>query len=152
MDEFSMVRAPLSSLNKLPSRVEGTGKVTLTWMGQQSVDVADLASGKYVLYFDVQTRVLPNGTWRDIVTGSTDQLTTEFVAPCLDKSYAFRVRARTELPDGVSGPHQRYPGVWTQPQTVFFSAPTSQSITATLDVTPTLFLPVAGSVIGPNGC
>lgn len=152
MDEFSLVRAPLSLLEPLPSRVVGTGKVTLNWAGQQSADVAGLASGKYVLHFDVQARALPDGNWHDIVTGATDKLSTEFVAPCLNKSYAFRVRARTELPDGVSGPHQHYPGVWTKPQSVFFSAPIATPATNTVEVTPTLFLPIAGSVIGPDGC
>jgi hypothetical protein len=138
MDAFSLVRAPLSALEALPARVEGTDTVEIRWSGRQSTDVENVG-GTYQLLFELQVRPLPNGEWRDLVVGATDQRSIPFRAPCLDTSYAFRVRARAEQPpappDGVS-PNQRYPGVWSKPQEVFFMAPAAA--TATPILTPTL--------------
>lgn len=160
MDEFSLIRAPLSSLNPLPAVVEDIGEVVIRWFGQQSHDVEVIVAGNYELLFDVQARALPNGKWSNIVTGATDQFSTTFQAPCVDISYEFRVRARAEQPDDEEGafPNQRYPGVWSKPQTVMFTAPDpitdTVPLTPTIGLTPTLFLPMTAfnSQEGGGGC
>lgn len=153
MDEFSLVRAPLSALDQLPERVEGAREIELGWRGLQSPDVEQIG-GTYELLFDVQARPLPDGAWRNVVVGATAQMTTAFRAPCSDMRYEFRVRARAEQPpappEGVF-PNHRYPGVWSKPQSILFSAsPTvpitpTQPITVTEVTTPSLYLPLAGS-------
>lgn len=156
MDAFSLVRAPLSALEALPGRVAGSDTLEVKWSGRQSTDVENLG-GTYQLLFDLQVRPLPNGEWRDLVVGATDQGSISFRAPCLDTSYAFRVRARAEQPpappDGIF-PNQRYPGVWSKPQEVFFVAPAPATVTPTLTptnmptvittatITNTLYLPM----------
>lgn len=149
MDAFSLVRAPLSALEALPGRVEGTDEVEIEWTGRQSVDVENEA-GTHELLFDVQTRLLSNGEWRDLVVGATDQRSLTFRAPCLDTSYAFRVRARAEQPpappEGVF-PNHRYPGVWSQPQEVFFASPAAATPTLTPTVMPTVTPTVTATVM-----
>lgn len=153
VDAFSLVRAPLSSLNLLPPTDAQLGEVSLSWFGQQSQDIAAIAGGNYDLLFDVQTRPLPNGAWRDIVTGATEQMSTTFVAPCLNTRYQFRVRARAEQPEDEEGsrPNHRYPGVWTKPQTVLFTGLPVTPITNTVEMTPTLFMPVTARTTA-KGC
>jgi hypothetical protein len=145
VDAFSLLRAPLSAMNTLPTKVKEIGEVAISWFGEQSRDVENIPGGNYDLLFDVQARPLPNGTWRDIVTGATTQTSTVFRAPCLDTSYQFRVRARAEQPEGEDGssPNHRYPGVWSKPQTVLFTAPPVAPISDTVVLTPTLFMPMA---------
>ena len=145
MDEFSLVRAPLSKLNALPAIVEGSGEVEISWFGQQSADINAIPAGNYELLFDLQSRTLPGGEWRDVVKGESEAPRTIFQAPCLDTSYEFRVRARSEQPEDEEGasPNQRYPGVWSATQTVLFTSPPSEPISDTLIVTPTLYMPLA---------
>ena len=156
VDAFSLVRAPRSALHPLPPTVI-TGEVEIGWFGEQSEDIAALPGGNYDLLFDVQARALPSGAWRDLVTGSLEQGAIVFNAPCQDIRYAFRVRARAEQPEGEPGlfPNHRYPGVWSQPQTVHFLAPAAPPVTPTLPITgtptisptlevsPTLYLPLS---------
>lgn len=144
VDAFSLVRAPLSAMNPLSPTVAGTDTIEISWVGQQSVDIAAIPGGNYDLLFDVQTRPLPAGDWRDIVTGVVEN-STLFQAPCLNTSYEFRVRARAEQPENETGafPNHRYPGVWSKPQTVFFAAQPTQPVTPTQVISPTLFLPIA---------
>lgn len=145
MDEFSLVRAPLSAMNALPAIVEAIGEVEISWFGQQSADIKTIPAGNYELLFDLQTRTLPSGEWRFVVQGESEKTSTLFQAPCLDTSYEFRVRARAEQPEDEEGasPNQRYPGVWSATQTVLFTAPLSEPISDTLPLTPTLFMPMA---------
>ncbi|HXF63554.1 MAG TPA: hypothetical protein VNK95_18170 [Caldilineaceae bacterium] len=130
MDEFSLVRAPVAALGPLPARVEAGGQVTVTWTGLQSADV-EAIGGTYALLFDVQTRHVGRepdgddaGEWRDWVIGERDRSSRVFTAKCVETSYQFRVRARAEQPDGSGGvaPNHRYPGVWSEPATVYFAA------------------------------
>jgi hypothetical protein len=145
VDALTLVRAPLSAMNALPSVVEEVGTLTLSWFGQQSPDIAQIVGGNYDLLFDVQTRPLPGGTWRDLVVGAMEQTSVVFQAPCLERSYQFRVRARAEQPDNEEGtfPNHRYPGVWSKPQTVLFTAPPVGPITTTQIISPSLYLPIA---------
>jgi hypothetical protein len=162
VDAFSLVRAPLSAMDTLSPTIEATGVITLSWHGRQSADIEAIPSGNYDLLFDVQSRLLPNGTWKEIVTGVTDQFSALFDAPCLAKSYEFRVRARAEQPEDEDGasPNHRYPGVWSKPQTVYFSSPPSEPLTETvtitpaLEITPSLYLPLTAyeSILGRGGC
>ena len=153
VDAFSLVRAPLAAMNVLPALVEQLGEVEISWFGQQSQDIDDIDRGNYDLLFDVQARPLPNGEWRDILSGTKEQKSTTFVAPCLNTSYQFRVRARAEQPEDEEGarPNHRYPGVWTKPQTVLFTAPPTAPISNTLALTPTLFFPVTARTTA-KGC
>lgn len=148
VDAFSLVRAPLSALYELPPTILSGSRLTLSWHGQQSEDVAAIAGGKYELLFDVQARALPGGEWREVVTGTTTQMSAEFVAPCMNMQYQFRVRARAEqLENGGASPNHRYLGVWSKPQTVFFSGPMvtpGAPITDTVTLTPTVYIPLAG--------
>ncbi|RIK56127.1 MAG: hypothetical protein DCC57_03885 [Chloroflexi bacterium] len=123
VDAFSLVRGPLSELAALPSEVEGN-QVEVAWIGQQSPDVLQMAGSTHQLLFDVQARYGRTGEWRDLVTGAVDAGSTTFTAPCVDAAYEFRVRARSEQPEGSSGlwPNQRYPGVWSTPVRVYFNA------------------------------
>jgi hypothetical protein len=153
MDEFSLVRAPLSAMKEFSGPVKGGGEIVLNWEGQQSADVLEIG-GTYELLFDLQARPLPGGEWRDLVIGATEQMSTTFQAPCMDIRYEFRVRARAEQPpappEGVA-PNHRYPGVWSKPQVVTFTAPVVEPITPTVPITvtaamtPSLYLPMAGS-------
>jgi hypothetical protein len=124
MDELTLVRAPVAALEPLPDRVEASGQVTVTWTGQQSADV-EAIGGSYQLLFDVQTRHGEDGEWRVWVAGETEAGSRLFTAKCVETRYQFRVRARAEQPDGSEGvaPNHRYPGVWSEPVTVFFAAP-----------------------------
>lgn len=150
LDAFSLVRAPLSAMNPLSPTIESTGVITLSWYGQQSADIEALPSGNYDLLFDVQSRLLPNGLWNDLLAGVTEQSSMVFEAPCLNNQYEFRVRARAEQPEGISGssPNHRYPGEWSKPQLVYFSAPPTAPVTDTteispsLEITPSLYLPL----------
>jgi hypothetical protein len=152
MDEFSLIRAPLSDMNPLPAKVEEIGELLLSWFGKQSEDVQAIVAGNYDLLFDVQTRALPKGAWRNIVTGAKTEQSYLFKAPCLDTRYEFRVRARAEQPDDEEGafPNQRYPGVWSKPQTVLFTAPPAVPVTNTVVISPNLYLPLAAN--GSLGC
>ncbi len=153
MDEFSLVRAPLSAMDALPNKVEEIGEVVLTWFGQPSQDVKEIPAGNYDLIFDVEARLIPRGTWEPILEGTTQQSTT-FVAPCLDESYEFRVRAREEQPEDEEGafPNQRYQGVWSKTQTVLFTAPvpvtTTVPITDTFMLSPSIYLPLTVNAEG----
>ncbi len=139
MDAFSLVRAPLSEMEALPAQIEGAGEIVLKWFGQQSTDIDNVPDGTHQLLFDVQWRKVPDGEWNDVVS-STTQVSTTFRAPCLDTSYEFRVRARAEQPpappDGA-WPNHRYPGVWSKPQTVLFTAP---------ELVPTPTVPITSTV------
>lgn len=151
VDAFSLVRAPLSMLNPLPPVVEEVGTLELSWIGRQSIDIARIPGGNYDLLFDVQVRSLPRGEWHNLVTGSKEEGRYLFKAPCVGASYQFRVRARAEQPEdkGGSSPNHRYPGVWSKPQTVRFTAPPAPPISDTELISPsipfseTIYLPTA---------
>jgi hypothetical protein len=122
VDAFSLVRGPLSALAELPEQVDG-GQVELIWSGQQSPDVLQMEGSTHQLLFDVQVRQENTGEWQDVVTDAVDAGSTLFTAPCLNTAYEFRVRARSEQPEGSNGlwPNQRYPGVWSEPERVYFA-------------------------------
>lgn len=132
VDAFSLVRAPLARLEPLPLQVEGN-QLELTWASRQSDDAAAVVGGAYQLLIDVQARSLPDGEWRDLAVGLTNATSLPFQATCVNHRYAFRVRARTEQSGGGVWPNQRYPGVWSAPQQVFFigeeSAPQPPDVT-----------------------
>lgn len=144
VDAFSLVRGPLSALTPLPEQVEGN-QVEVGWTGQQSLDVLQMEGSTHELLFDVQVRHGRNGEWRDLVNGAVEPGTTTFSAQCMNTSYAFRVRARAEQPEGSGGmwPNHRYPGVWSDPVSVYFAAPqpVDTADTPTEDGTVRLFVP-----------
>ncbi len=129
VDALSLVRAPLVRLERLPETT-GAGQVELRWSTRQSDDVAAIVGGTYRVLVDVQVRVLPSGPWRDFAVGVTDTNGLTFRPPCLERTYAFRVRARTEQSDGGVWPNQRYPGVWSIAQRVRFEVPRGSVVPA----------------------
>ena len=96
IDAFSLVRAPLADLESLPQTVTGQGPVRVAWFGQASTDIQAIPGGTYVMYYDVQTRPVGRGDWRDLVVGAAQPGELQFTAPCLDTTYEFRVRARAQ--------------------------------------------------------
>jgi len=134
IDAFSLVRAPTAEL-VLSDTVPLTGSVLLPdalviddnlldvgWRGEQSPDVATIEGGSYQLLFDVQYRALETDAWTDIVRDHVGAGCRVFTTTTADTAYQFRVRPRAEqLTEGVL-PNHRYPGVWSEPVTVFFRA------------------------------
>ncbi|HMN31634.1 MAG TPA: hypothetical protein PKE45_26030 [Caldilineaceae bacterium] len=120
IDSFSLVRSPAATL-ALPAAVTGT-VVIVIWEAEQSPDVAAIANGNYHLYVDIQVRPAGEVAWRDLVTGHEGSGSQVFGAPCTDRAYEFRIRARSEQPENEDGawPNQRYPGVWSEAVPVFF--------------------------------
>jgi hypothetical protein len=157
VDAFSLLRAPLSAMNTLSPTVKAAEPLLLSWDGEQSADVAGIANGKFELRFDLQARPLPGGTWDFLVENSTEQSLT-FAAPCLNMRYQFRVRARAEQHvAGGASPDHSYFGVWTKPQTVLFTAPSSVPITDSVPISntsefsPSIYVPFAASTTA-GGC
>lgn len=128
IDAFSLVRGPLSALPALPEEVEGS-EVEVAWTGQQSPDVLQTPGSTHELLFDVQVRYGASGEWRELVSNAVGPGQTTFTARCLGSAYEFRVRARAEQPEGSGGvwPNQRYPGVWSDPVSVYFAEPSPES-------------------------
>lgn len=122
IDAFSLVRSPAASL-QLPAAVSGTA-VIVSWDAIQSPDVLAIPGGNYRLYVDIQYRHQDTESWTDWITGHDGSGSQVFSARCLNTSYAFRIRARAEQPDGQPGawPNQRYPGIWSEAVPVFFDA------------------------------
>lgn len=127
VDAFSLIRAPLARLNPLPAKTS-EGQVELTWSTRQTEDVTSIPGATYRLLVDVQARVLPSGEWRDLAVGLTDAASLTFKPKCANRTYAFRVRARTEQSDGGVWPNQRYPGVWSTAQWVTFESPRGPAV------------------------
>jgi hypothetical protein len=125
VDSFSLVRSPAATL-ALPAAVTGT-VVIVIWEAEQSPDVTAIPNGNYHLYVDVQVRPAGELAWRDVVTGHEGAGSQVFAAPCSDRAYEFRIRARSEQPEKEDGawPNHRYPGVWSEAVPVFFH-PASQ--------------------------
>lgn len=125
IDALSLIRAPTARLEPLPPVAQG-GAVTLEWHAEQSPDAASVPDGNYRLLVDIERRV-DGGDWRAIPVDVAGAGTRVFVAPCTNRTYEFRVRARTEQPENEDGawPNHRYPGVWSVPHAVYF--PTSMT-------------------------
>lgn len=146
VDAFSLIRAPLARLDPLPTRVVGND-LKLTWDALQSEDAAAVPGGTYRLMVDLQARALPDGVWRDVAVGVMDASTLDFAARCVNQTYAFRIRARTEQSGGGVWPNQRYPGVWSTPQRVFFEATNAPSQPVDPNRTERLYFPVIGQQV-----
>ena len=123
IDALSLIRAPVAELEPLPT-VADTGAVTLRWHGEQSPDAEAVPGGNYGLLIDLERRV-DGGEWRGIPIDQSADGARTFVAPCTERTYEFRIRARAEQPEDEDGawPNHRYPGVWSAPQAVYFSSP-----------------------------
>ena len=125
IDAVSLVRAPLADLAVLPAEVDWGQKVRVAWFGQESSDVKAMPGSTHVMLYDVQTRPVGKGAWRDLAVGAAGPGELQFAPPCADTAYEFRVRARAEQPEDSGGmwPNHRYPGVWSQPARVQIVAP-----------------------------
>ena len=123
IDAISLIRSPVAEFVDLPAEVSGD-RLDLAWDGQQSPDVEAIAGGNYDLLFDIDVRHEDETTWRSLVSDTGSPGSIPFRAGCLDSSYQFRIRARAEQPDDEEGawPNQRYPGPWSNPQTVLFKS------------------------------
>jgi hypothetical protein len=121
IDALGLVRAPTSQLT-VPATVSGTQVITVVWSGEQSPDVLNIPGGQYRLLFDLEYRVQEATAWQNFVDGAVGAGSRQFQAGCTHASYEFRIRARAEQPDGQGvQPNQRYPGIWSEPQTVIFN-------------------------------
>lgn len=129
IDAVSLVRAPTASL-ALPEAVTGTAMIVI-WNGLQSPDVTGIPGGKYQLYVDLQYRHQEATRWSDLAEDQAGNGSLVFSARCTNTSYQFRVRARAEQPANQTGasPNQRYPGVWSDPVSVFFHALADEPVT-----------------------
>ncbi len=143
IDALSLVRAPVAWFEGLPAEVRNTRRIELKWTSLQTPDAALIPGGTYELLTDIQVRLLPDGVWRDVAVGLTDQRALAYYAPCSEHTYEFRIRARAEQPEGSHGvsPNQRYIGVWSDSIGVRFvqdaAAPASMPLPGDLY----LFLP-----------
>lgn len=122
-DAMSLVRAPTAQFVDLPAVAAGQ-QVTVRWNGQQSPDILAMPGGTYQLLFDVQVRRQGQAAWSDWQVGQTAG-EAQFVAEACSGPglvYEFRLRPRSEQPAGSNGawPNHRYPGDWSQPQSVAF--------------------------------
>ena len=147
IDALSFVRAPAAWFDKLPAAVDGSS-LALAWNAEQSPDIAAIPAGTYALQVDIQTRPQGDESWRALavgITGADAHGTLDFVAPCTNIAYEFRLRARSEQPpappEGAS-PNQRYPGVWSEPVAVFFRSATNPAQPPGATGTHALFLPL----------
>lgn len=151
IDALSLVRAPTAMLT-VPVTVTNP-PITVTWSGQQSPDVEVIPGGTYKLYFDVQYRPISTTNWLDLVSGAEKAGSAALNTGCSNVGYEFRVRARAEQPpappEGAS-PNQRYPGLWSDPQSVLFATPPI-AIEPSVPLSPTgdvrLFLPMVQNMI-----
>lgn len=122
IDALSLVRAPIANLT-LPMTMTGS-TIPVQWDGEQSPDLTGIPGGKYGLLFDIQYRHTPAADWTDFVRDAVGAGSASFQARCATPFYEFRIRARAEQPDGQGvGPNQRYPGVWSEPISVFIPTP-----------------------------
>jgi hypothetical protein len=134
IDAFSLLRAPSAEL-VLSDTVPFTGTMVppgalaidssfleVRWQGEQSADVAAIPGGSYQLLFDVQVRALGAEAWSDLVDDHVGAGCRVFDAGGIDRAYQFRVRPRAEQLSAGVFPNHRYPGVWSEPVTVFFRA------------------------------
>ncbi len=92
IDALSLVRAPVASLRELPE-TSPSGQVELEWSATQSPDVVAIPDGNYQLLVDIERRV-EDEDWRPLVTAFPGDGQLTFIAPCLDTTYEFRIRAR----------------------------------------------------------
>ena len=144
LDAISLVRSPKASLDVLPTCIDGTD-LAMSWTTIASEDITAIPSSTHQNLVDIQVReASSNGVsneWRPIVEDSVGDGNTIFVAEAFDTSYEFRIRARAEQPpappEGAS-PNQRYPGVWSEPVSVFFRDPAILETPST-EVTPQPF-------------
>lgn len=120
IDALSLIRAPVVTLDALPSSVH-SHTLDLTWQGEQSPDV-EIPGATFQLLVDIQARS-QDGAWRDVTVAGPGTGTARFTAPCIDTTYEFRIRARAEQLEGEGiWPNQRYPGTWSEVQAVHFAA------------------------------
>lgn len=122
VDAFSLMRAPTAHFVDLPSIVNGTQTI-VRWGGSQSPDIVAIPGGTYRLMFDVQYRQVDQDAWIDWRVGQPAGQATFIAGPCCaPRSFQFRLRARSEQPDGSGGasPNHRYPGPWSQPVFIVF--------------------------------
>jgi hypothetical protein len=122
VDAYSLVRAPTAAFVGLPTAVQGS-QATVRWNGVESPDIDAIPGGTYRLLFDVQYRPEGGVGWSDWQSGQPAGEAV-FTAPaaCGSQFYDFRLRARSEQPEGSGGawPNHRYPGDWTAPASVQF--------------------------------
>lgn len=136
VDAFSLVGAPKAHFVDLPAGVEGI-QATVRYDGTQSPDIDGIPGGTYQLLFDLQVRRADEDTWTDWLIGRQAGEATFTAGACTGtQAYQFRVRARSEQPEGSNGawPNHRYPGDWSQPATVVFQGAST--------CVPRLFLPL----------
>jgi hypothetical protein len=127
VDAYSVVRAPTARFVDLPTAVDGI-QATVRWDGQQSPDIAAIPGGTYQLLFDVQARRAGEDQWRTWLLGWPAGAAVFTADACAGThGYEFRVRARSEQPEGSGGawPNHRYPGDWSAPSSIQFQASTS---------------------------
>jgi hypothetical protein len=111
IDVIRLVRSPLAQFLSLPAIHAGTRQIQLPWEFAHSDDLK--GDSRYEeLRFDIQIRTLPNGQWRNFVTGIKDVTSVNVTVPCLQYRYEFRIRAR---------PKEHFVGVWSTPVAVRFA-------------------------------
>jgi hypothetical protein len=121
----SVVRAPVARFLALPAEVVGQRELLLTWEGALPPEVVAINerpenTGTYELLFDVQVREFDQLDWQQLAVAEGTETSGQFLAPCANSRYEFRVRARAEQTPGGASPNQRYLGVWSAPVTVQF--------------------------------
>lgn len=135
VDAFSLVSAPTAHFVNLSGTVNDF-ETLIRWDGEQSPDIVAIPGGTYQLLFDVQVRRAGEAQWTDWQVGQPAGAATFQIEACAgEQIFEFRLRARSEQPEGSNGawPNQRYPGDWSRASRVeFLGSPAC---------TPVVFLP-----------
>ncbi|MCB9137486.1 MAG: hypothetical protein H6642_03965 [Caldilineaceae bacterium] len=149
VDAVKIVRAPAAMFAPLPATSDAN-PLSLAWNSEQSPDVIALG-GTYRLYVDIEVRP-ENGEWRALLTDGGETGAIGFAPRCTNIRYEFRLRARAEQPPAEEAgegawPNHRFPGVWSEPVGVYFTAPTGPTTTRTEagSLLWDIFLPIVAS-------
>ncbi|MEM7129948.1 MAG: hypothetical protein AAF702_26700 [Chloroflexota bacterium] len=155
-DLFSMVEAPTATFIELPESIQVTGTTgiptgtrlvqgnvqEIRWTGSLSPDIEALDREDYELIYEIEYRHNDVDTWSTLVEQQVGDGCIRFLAPELDQTYYFRIRALAARPE--SGGH-RYLSIWSEPEAIHFSTVSGPSGTAP-DSAEALYLPVMRSL------
>lgn len=144
IDDFRMVEAPTIDFVGLPNQGPTTGtmgipiytvegrRVEISWAGELSNEIQNLAGEGYELKADVQFRRSGEREWQDMVVDHVGDGCQAYVAPSLNTVTHFRVGALAARPN--TGGH-RFRSRWSDPVAIQF-VPESSNVTQQGAISP----------------